>query len=401
MAPASAVRRGLHVGVVTAYPPSRARLTEYGRHLVHHLAHHEQVAEVVLLHDVTPWGAPAPSPGVTPVAAWRPEDLRTPWRIRRATREHRLDAVLFNVQLASFGDHGVPGTLGLLSPWLVRRAGVPVVVLLHDLADEIDERAADRGRPSLRARAARAVGRLRLRALLRADLLALTIPRHVDLVRDRFGADHVALAPHGSFELVPLPDLARPPGPRRVLAYGRWGAAVTADVLVDAYRELRRRGRDDVVLVVAGSDGPDEPGYLAELAARHADLPGLELTGFVADEDAPALFRSASVVAFPSAPGPGAPGVLHLAGEHGRAVVLPRGSELDDLVEDEGFAVERYDLGDAAGLADALERVLDDDELRTRLGRQNFTAAAGAALADVVHWHVLHLRRLAAEGGRS
>jgi glycosyltransferase involved in cell wall biosynthesis len=401
MAPLSAVRRGLHVGVVSAYPPSRARPSEYGRHLVHHLARHEQVTEVVLLHDVTPDGAPAPPSGVTPVATWRPEDLRTPWRIRRAAREHRLDAVLFNVRLTSFGAHRLPGALGLLSPWLVRRTGVPVVVLLHDLADAVDVQPADRGRPSLRVRAARAAGRLRLRALLRADLLALTIPRHVELVRDGYGADNVALAPHGSFELVPLPDLARPPGPRRVLAFGRWGAAVTADVLVDAHRELRRRGRDDVELVLAGSDGPDEPGYLAEVAARHGDLPGLELTGFVADEDVPALFRSAAVVAFPSAPGPVAPGVLHLAGEHGRAVVLPRGSELDDVVEDEGFAVERFDPGDATGLADALERVLDDDELRTRLGRQNFTAAAGAALADVVHWHVLQLRRLAAEGGPS
>lgn len=42
-------------------------------------------------------------------------------------------------------------------------------------------------------------------------------------------------------------------------------------------------------------------------------------------------------------------------------------------------------------LADALEELLNDPAKREAQGRQNFSAAAGIPMAEVVDWHLFHL----------
>jgi len=305
--------------------------------------------------------------------------------------------VLCNLQFATFGDRRLPGALGLLTPWLLRLTGTPVVVLLHNLADNVDMRDAGFAASPLAAWLMRKAGRVLTRSLLRADLVALTIPRYVEFVRRSYRADNVLLAPHGSFSELPEVELDPPPGPRRVLAFGKWGTYKTVDVLVDAHRELLRRGYDDVELVLAGTDSPNSAGYMAGVAQRVADVPGVVLTGYVAEADVPALFASASVVAFPYTSTTGSSGVLHQAGEFGRAAVLPRIGDLVDVIEEEGFRGVYFEPGDPLSLADALAEVLDDPARRTALGRQNLAAAAGIPIAEIAHWYVVHLRRVLAE----
>ena len=58
----------------------------------------------------------------------------------------------------------------------------------------------------------------------------------------------------------------------------------TLDVLVGAYRLLLERGYDDIEVVVAGTDSPNSPGYLAGSSAKGCrDLPGVRFTGYVAE----------------------------------------------------------------------------------------------------------------------
>ncbi len=397
---------GLRVAVVTAYPPGRNSLNEYGVHLVAALAGQHDVAEVVVLSDVPPPGADAapPTSGGAPIAVrpcWRMNELRTlPVLIRELYRA-RPDAVIFNLQFATFGDRRLPGALGLFTPAVARLLGFVSVVLLHNLADLVDFQAAGFARGRAAARLLRAAGRVLTRGLLAADLVALTIPRYVEYVRRSYRARNVVLAPHGTFTELALAadgsDTAIPDGPRRIMAFGKWGTYKTVDVLVEAYQRLRDQGREDIELVLAGTDSPNSPGYMAGVAERHRDLPGLVLTGYVAEEDVAPLFRSAAVVAFPYTSTTGSSGVLHQAGEFGRAAVLPRIGDLIDVIEEEGFSGVYFTPGDATSLATALGTVLDDDDLRLRLARRNLAAAAGVPIAEVAHWYLLHLRRLTAE----
>ncbi len=391
----------LRLALVSAWPPGRGSLSEYGLHLAESLAEQADVAEVHVVADTGDL-PPLAVDGVSAEPCWTFNDWTNPIRILRAVRRSKPDAVIFNLQFASFGDGKLPGALGLLTPWLVRRSGIPTTVLLHNLADTVDMQAAGFARSRVTARMMTLAGRLLTKALLRADLVALTIPRYVELLQSAYGATNALLAPHGSFtELVELSeeDTAVPPGRRRIMAFGKWGTYKTVDVLVDAYQLLLDRGYDDLELVLAGTDSPNSVGYMASVAERHRDLPGLVLTGYVGEADVEPLFRSSSVVAFPYTSTTGSSGVLHQAGEYGRAAVLPRIGDLIDIIEEEGFAGVYFAPGDPVSLADALAEVLDDPTRRVELGQRNLAAAAGVPLHEVAHWHVVHLRRLIARAG--
>ncbi len=386
----------LRIGVVTAFPPGRNSLNEYGFHLVRHLSRLEEVNDVVVYSDETDAGAPAPLDGVTFVPSWAFNDLRSVPRLLRAIAQTRPDAVILNLQFATFGDRRLPGALGLLLPAILRARGVPTLVVLHNLADNVDMRDAGFARSAFTARLMTLAGRLLTRALLRADIVALTIPRYVEFLRDSYGATNAVLAPHGSFEEIATPSFGIPTGRRAIMAFGKWGTYKTVDPLVDAYRVLLDRGYDDLRLVLAGTDSPNSPGYMAEAAQRYADVPHLEMPGYIAEEDVAPLFLSAAVVAFPYTSTTGSSGVLHQAGEYGRAAVLPRIGDLVDVIEEEGFQGVYFEPGDVDSLADALAAVLDDPERREILGRRNFAAASGVPMAEVVQWHIAHIDRLLA-----
>lgn len=391
----------LRIGVVTAFPPGRNSLAEFGRHLVVHLSRLEEVAEVIVFADITDAGEAVPPPKVELRPCWRFNRWSTVLEVPREIRRARPDAVVLNLQFATFGDRRIPGALGLLIPAVLRLLGVPTLVILHNLADGVDMEDAGFARSPFTARLMRLAGRVLTRALLRADLVALTIPRYVEFVRSSYRARNVVLAPHGSFEELPVPVFAAPAGRRRILAFGKWGTYKTVDVLIRAYQSLLARGYADLELVLAGSDSPNSPGYMQSAARRFGGLPHLEFPGYVLEEDVPALFLSASVVAFPYTSTTGSSGVLHQAGEYGRAVVVPRIGDLVDVIEEEGFRGVYFEPGDAESLADALEEVLADPEKQAALGRRNFAAATGIPMAEVVQWHVAHLERLIARRRRT
>ena len=163
--------QAVRLAVVSAWPPSRGSLNEYGLHLVTALADQADVEAVHVLAD-TEATPPLTAPQITAQPCWTFNAWANALRILRAVRANRPDAVIFNLQFASFGDRKIPGALGLLAPWLVRRSGVPTTVLLHNLADTVDMQVAGFAKSPLVARAMKLAGRLLTRALLRADFVA-------------------------------------------------------------------------------------------------------------------------------------------------------------------------------------------------------------------------------------
>ncbi len=389
------------IGVLTAFPPGRNSLNEFGWHFVAHLAANDDVESVVLLADDTDAGPPKSLPEhsdkVEPLVCWAFNDPTNPWRVLRAVRRANIDALIINLQFATFGDDRIPGGLGLLIPALTKFSGTPTAVVLHNLADNVDMEDAGFASSKIMAKAMSAAGRLLTRAILQADYVALTIPRYVEFLRSDYGADNAILAPHGSFEEIDEPHFGIPDSPtRKILAFGKWGTYKTVDVLVDAVRELMARGYDDLELVIAGTDSPNSPGYLAGVADGCADLDNVVFTGYVEEEDVQGLFSSAAVTAFPYTSTTGSSGVLHQAGSYGRAAVLPAIGDFAEVIEEEGFVGQYFEPGDAPSLADALAKLLDDPTLTEEHGRRNFLAATGIPMAEVVEWHLLHCDSLIA-----
>ncbi len=392
-----AQKGSLRVGFVSAFPPGRNSLNEFGFHMVSKLAAKDEVNEVILFADDTDAGRPLAIDGVVPVVAWKFNDSFNIIRLLRAIRSQKPSALMINLQFATFGDHRIAGGLGLLLPALLRRLRVPTVVILHNLADNVDMQDAGFTKSRVVAALMTKAGRLLTRAILQADIVAVTIPKYVEFLQSSYGATNVLLAPHGSFEVVPPPTFKLPDGRRRIMAFGKWGTYKTVDMLIDAYRDLISRGYEDLELIIAGTDSPNSAGYLADAAVRNADLPNITFTGYVAEEDVEALFVDSAVVVFPYTSTTGSSGVLHQAGTYGCATVLPQIGDFVDVIEEEGFSGEYFDPNDVHGLADAIVKVIDAPDRRMELGRRNYAAAVGIPIDEVVDWHLIHIHRLLAK----
>ena len=246
---------------------------------------------------------------------------REPWRtafvpvmltnFRRAARGHARDADLLHA-------HWLP--TGLVAASL----GKPFVVTVHGTDAELARRA-----PSL------------ARWVLRKARLVICVSNALaDVVRG-LGIEHVRVIPNG----VEIPPFVREPvSPPEVLFAGRLSREKGILELVEAAREMN--------LVVAG-DGPLRP-----------QVPGA--LGFVPHRELGELYERAAVVACPSHR-EGFNVVCAEAMAYGRPVVAGAVGGLLDLVVDAetGLLVQPRDVG---ALRAALERLLDDEELRKRLG---------------------------------
>lgn len=133
-----------------------------------------------------------------------------------------------------------------------------------------------------------------------------------------------------------------------------------ADVLLEAVALLRDRGRP-VPVVFAGQAEADAAAALEEQVRRLGIAPLVTLhRGYVAAADTAAYFCAADAVVLPYRHATQS-GVVQLAYAYGRPVVV---TEVGGLAEDvsAGTTGEIARPGDPAGLADAIERLVDDAE---------------------------------------
>lgn len=384
----------LRVALVTAYPPSQTTLNEYGYHLARHLAAKPEVRELVILHDdVAEPVADVPG-GARAVSAWRYGSPWNPVRIAKAVRAANVDAVMVNAHFTSFGAGKVAAALGLMLPLLLRALGTPTVVLMHNLVDTVDLEEAGFSSNPLLTRLLSFAGGLVTRLVLAADKVCVTMPQYVDVLRTKYGARNVYLAPHGSFE-EPDPVERDKNSTPSLLAFGKWGTYKKVEVLLDACAILRSEGVD-VEVVIAGTDSHNAVGYLDGVKERYRGLQGVSFTGYVSEDDVPRVFSSADVAVFPYTSTTGSSGVLHQAGSYGCPVVLPDIGDLAECVREEGFQAVVFDAADAGDLARALRAMLANPDGMAAMGEANRAAACGIPLADVADWHLAHLREICA-----
>lgn len=167
-----------------------------------------------------------------------------------------------------------------------------------------------------------------------------------------------------------------------ILTVGALQARKNLETLFAAYRILRSKGLPHR-LVVTGRRAWKTAGIFTSLRKL-----GLEedviLTGYVADEDLPALYSGAAAFAFPSLyEGFGLPPLEAMA--CGTPVVTSNRSSLPEVVGGAGLTVEPSDV---RGFAVALERLLTDEALHetcrerglARASRFTWDAAAAAHL---------------------
>jgi glycosyltransferase involved in cell wall biosynthesis len=183
----------------------------------------------------------------------------------------------------------------------------------------------------------------------------------------------IVSTPHGAI-LTPRLELRAEAEPGRILMFGRMNAYKGVATLIAAADLLRARGVP-FRMVFAGRG--EESARIRAAAEQHDDIEVMEK--FLTLPEAIAQFQRAAMVATPYLDATQS-GVVAAAFSNGRPVVASRTGGLVDIVahEKNGLFVN---AGDAAGLAEALSRLLGDEDLRLRLA-----AGAGETGATELDW---------------
>ncbi len=387
--------QALRLALVSAFPPGRQSLNEYGLHLARGLADRPDVAEVIVIADRL--DGPAAEldlePKVRVERVWRFNSPLAGPAILRRLRRIAPDGALWNLQTASFGDRELPAALGLLAPMAARWLGVPSGIIAHNIVAGIDLDATQLRGQRLRQAAVRAGGAVVTRAMLAADYVTVTLRGYRDTLAGIAPGAEVHLVPHGTFDtgrrtLTPLADR-----PGRIVTMGKFGTYKKLDTLLAAFDLLRAEpGFADLELVIGGTDHPSTPGYMAGLAAARAGDPGVIFHGYVAEDDIPGFFGAARLSVFDYTSTTGSSGVLHQTASYGAVPVFPRIGDFVDLCRDEGLTGAHYAPGDTAGMAAAMAAMLRDLPGAESIAAANRDAALGMPFSAVVDFHV---RRLA------
>ncbi len=388
----------MRLAIVTAYPPSKVTLTEYGYHLVKHFRLQKEVTEIILITDKTEGEKDLTFEEegckITVRECWRFNDYTNVLKINKVISKTQPDAVLFNLQFLKFGDKKIPAALGLMLPLICKLKGIPTISLLHNILEQVDLDNAGITANKWLQRAYNFIGSTLTKFVLTSDVLAVTISKYKTILEKKYKARNVALIPHGAFETPPEPDYCLGEGPKQVMAFGKFGTYKKVEIMIEAVALIRKRTGENIEIVIAGTDSPNTPGYLESVQKKYAHVSQLRFTGYVAEEDVPVVFRESAVVVFPYTSTTGSSGVLHQAGSYGKAVALPDLGDLSILVEEEGYKGEFFDPESKESLADAIANILLYDSYRIHLGKTNYRAACSLPMADITQLYVDYFKAI-------
>ena len=386
--------RQLRIALVSAFPPGKQSLNEYGLHLAIGLAAREDVAEVIVIADKLPIDMPEMDlgPKIRVKRCWSFNKLSTLPNLLSVLRRVKADGAIWNLQMASFGDSEATAAFGLLGPVGARFTGTPSGVIAHNMVDGVDlDQTVLKGQ-RLRQAIVRLGGRVITRALVSANYLTVTLRSYSDGLKAKHPRAAVHLVPHGTFDtnigdVRPLANRSR-----RIVTMGKFGTYKRLETLLAAFDTLRATpGNDDLKLVIGGSDHPNTPGYLDELAKRRKGDAGVIFEGYVAEYAIPDFFGDALLSVFDYSATTGSSGVLHQTASYGAVPVFPRIGDFVDVCEDEGIRGVNYASQDAADMAQQMQTALEHIAESQDIADSNRVASMDFPFENVVGFHVSQL----------
>ncbi len=386
----------MKICLVTAFPPSRRGLNEYGYHIARELQRDPLLSVTVLADELETPERELEDFDVQRV--WRFDSLSNPLRLRKALREHKPDVVWFNLLFSTFGNNPMAAFAGLTVPIFSRLSGRYTHVTLHHLMENIDLAHANVRFP----KAYRAAGNVATRMLLAANSISVLLPAYRRTLINKYGGENVHFRAHGIMSARPEPpDYSRRGVPdHRVLAFGKWGTYKRLELLMVAF-ELVSARMPNAKLIIAGSNHPMTPGYVESVAKRYEGDSRVEFVGYVAEEDIPELFRNSSVLVMPYSSATGSSGVAHLAAEYGLPIICADIPDFHEMAEDEGLGILFYQTGSESSLADQVCGLLNSPEMMKEMSEQNFSAALRQTMPQIMRQYLrsfdLHQRARALE----
>lgn len=384
----------LKLALVSAFPPGRQSLNEYGYHLALNLAQRDDVEEVIVLADKL--AQPVPEldlgPKITVRRVWSFNALTNLPAIVRNLRGLRPDGAVFNLHTASFGDRELTAALGLITPAVARWAGVPSGVIAHNIIAGVDLDSTLLQGQRLRQAIVRMGGKVVTSALMRANYVSVTLKSYETHLKQTYPRADITHVPHGAFDVSEAPMTPLAQRPPRIVTMGKFGTYKRLETLIEAVRILRREPEyGDLELVVGGSDHPNARGYMAGVEQACRNEANIRFLGYVAEDDIAAFFGAARLSVFDYETTTGSSGVLNQTASYGAVPVFPRIGDFVDVSRDEGIEGFNYCAGDAHSMADAMRAALSDLAAADALVHANRRATHGFPFSKVIDFHLVKM----------
>lgn len=348
-----------YLAVVSAFPPNRARLSEYGETLTAELA--RKGLEVKVLADVK--DKLQPGPMIQVERTWFPDRPLSLPRIPLAIVRTRPKAVLFNSHFAVFGRSRLTNFLGFLTIFVTRLLGrlmgFKTLVVLHNFPDAIKI-----GSFNIPANFVNRLGFLVAERLaLASDATIVTVDFYRQMIEKRFGK-RTYYIPHGAWgALTPRVDLE---GRDSILYFGYVSPSKNLGLLADVFVRLRTT-HPGLKLIMAASPHPNFPEEARQLKVFEG-MEGVELLGYLKEERFSEVFGRTILAILPYSTCTGCSGVLHLISGSGIPVVATNLPELrESLAEGAGMVL----CDNANEMVDAIESLLSNPKRWVELSEKS------------------------------
>ncbi|MEP3654751.1 MAG: glycosyltransferase [Litorimonas sp.] len=386
------------IAIVTAFPPSAGSLNEYGLHLVNAFAARSDIEKIIVVADKYEGETPELDlgPKVEVRRSWRFNDPLAGFHILRALKLSQAEGAIYNLQTASFGDSEIPAALGLLTPAVSQKTGLPSGVIMHNLVEAVDLSKTNLAKSPFRQKLVGAASYFVTKTMLMSGFMTVTLDSFWDILKDKYKAKNAFMVPHGSFPLtsdVQITKLAD--RPRTIVTMGKFGTYKRLERTIGAIQNLNlsRTESQKIRLVIGGSDHPATPGYLKSLEIKHQADANIVFHGYVAEEDVAPFFTQAKLAIFDYDSTTGSSGVLHQAAIYGTPAAYPMMGDFIDVTEREGLKGFNFTALDQTALENSIEECLDNSELGQGYADNNLHVSKGVTMDTVASIQLQLLRK--------
>lgn len=388
------------LALISAFPPSRNSLNEYGFHLAKAFARRDDIGRIVVLADKMS-GVNAEiylDPKIEVQRVWEFNSFSVSRDIVSALKKLDPDYALYNLQTASFGDKEIPAAVGLLAPMLSQRSNIPSGVIMHNLIDAVDLSQTNLAGHKWRQKLVSFAGTIINKILLKSGYLSVTLDSYLNILLDKYKAENAFLVPHGSFnceDAALIPSLRS--RPNRIVTMGKFGTYKKLERMINAVQRLNAAdySSNPIELVIGGSDHPAIPGYMDGLKAKHVNDPHIRFHGYVAEDDVPGFFKQGKLAVFDYDSTTGSSGVLHQAATFGTAPIYPLMGDFVDVTHREGLKGFNYIPLDEESLMRTIDKALSMPEKAQQIADNNLSVSKGLSMDVIAAMHLSLLDRVA------
>jgi len=362
------VNRNLRVCLVSSYPPSRARLSEYGYQLVRELDTVKEIDDIFVLANRNSPRIEKVGERTTVLRTWKSDNPFSFFSLIFKMLKLRPDVVHFNVHFFSMGNLRITNFIALWLIPILRILGFRVVTTFHHFGSNN----LDLEEFGIRKSLFNQLGLILSNFLVtRSDMVV----SHIKDLRNK--PKNVVYVPHGS------------PGGKgdcnafdcnsAVLFFGVLGPYKGVEYLIEAFKRI---GDPSLKLVITNSPHPRFLGYSRRLRRMANGNGNIVFVDYVPEAELPSFFSQGDVVVFPYTSCVGTSGAFHTAAGFGKATVMADLPVFRELIE-QGAGGLVFPPRDVEALVGCLRMLLSNPSLIKKIEDKNLRFARSRTWNEV------------------